>query len=84
MLDAATVVDLALDHEDEAWVTSMTTNRVPMGTRLAVSLHRRNTAEDKTGMTEICVTSSATEMHAAELKTSVKSASALNRSSVKK
>jgi hypothetical protein len=55
-----------------------------MGTRLAVSLHRRNTAEDKTGMTEICVTSSATEMHAAELKTGIKSASTLNRSSVKK
>jgi hypothetical protein len=39
MLDAATVVDLALDREGEARVMSMTTNRVPMGTRLVVSLH---------------------------------------------
>jgi hypothetical protein len=65
-------------------VMSMTTGRVLMGTRQAVSLHQRNTAEDETRMTEICMTSSAAEMHMLGLKTSVRSASALNRSNVKK
>jgi hypothetical protein len=65
-------------------VTSVTTNRVLIGTRLVVSLHRRNAAEDETGMTEICVTSSAAEMHVARLKTSARSASTLNTSNVKK
>jgi hypothetical protein len=55
-----------------------------MGTRQAVSLHQRNAAEDETKMNEICVKSSTTEMHAAGLKTGVKSMSALNRSNVKK
>jgi hypothetical protein len=65
-------------------VMSMATGRVPMGPQLAVSLHRRNAAEDETGMTKICVTSSTAEMHMAILKTGARSASALNRSSMKK
>jgi hypothetical protein len=65
-------------------VRSLTTGRVLMGTQQAVTLHRRNVAEDKTGMTKICETSSAAEMHAAGLKTGIRSMSTLNRSSVKK
>jgi hypothetical protein len=65
-------------------VMSMTTGRVPMGTRLAVSLHQRNAIEDETGMTETCMKSFASEMHATGLKTGARSMSALNRSSVKK
>jgi hypothetical protein len=63
---------------------SMTIGRVPTRTQLAVSLHRRNAAEDETGMTETCATSSVVEMHVAGLKTGTSSASALNRSSIKK
>jgi hypothetical protein len=55
-----------------------------MGTRQAVSLHWRNMAEGETGMTEICMTSSAAEMYAAESETGVRSVSVLNRSSAKK
>jgi hypothetical protein len=65
-------------------VMSVTTGRVPMGTRLAVSLHQRNMTKDEIRMNEICATSSVIEMHVARLKTSAISASALNRSSVKK
>jgi hypothetical protein len=65
-------------------VTSMTTGRVLTGTQQAVSLHRRNVAEDKAGMIEICATSSVAEMHVTGLKTGVRSTSALNRSNVKK
>jgi hypothetical protein len=63
---------------------SMTTSKVPMGTRLAISLHQRNAVKDETGMTEICATSFTVEMHAAGLKTSARSMSTLNRSNVKK
>jgi hypothetical protein len=65
-------------------VMSMTIDIVPMGTRLAVSLHRRNAAKNEIGMTEICVTSSTVEMHVAGLKTDARRVSTLNRSSVKK
>jgi hypothetical protein len=65
-------------------VMSLSTSRVSMGTLQAVSLHRRNADEDETRMTEICVMSSATEMHTAGLKTGIRSASSLNRSSMKK
>jgi hypothetical protein len=65
-------------------VTSMTMGSVLTGTRQAVSLHQRSMFEDKTGMTEICATSSTVEMHTVGLKTGVRSVSALNRSSVKK
>jgi hypothetical protein len=71
---------MRMKHE----VMRMTTDRVPMGTQLAVSLHQRNVAEDKTGMTVTCVMSSTTEMHTAGLRTSARSTSALNGSSVKK
>jgi hypothetical protein len=59
---------------------SLTTDRVCVGTRLAVSLHRRNAAEGETRMIEICVTSSAAKMHATGSKTGFRSMSALNRS----
>jgi hypothetical protein len=65
-------------------VTSLTTGRVSTGTRQAVSFHQGNMAEGETGTTEICTMSSAAEMHAAGLKTDVRSVSALNRSSMKK
>jgi hypothetical protein len=54
-------------------VMSLTTDRVSMGTRQAVSLHQRNMTEDETGMTEICVTSSAAKMHVAGSKTGIRS-----------
>jgi hypothetical protein len=62
----------------------MTTGKVVTWTCQAVPLHQRNAVEDKTGMIEICMTSSTAEMHAVGLKTSIRSVSALNRSSVKK
>jgi hypothetical protein len=71
---------MRMKHE----VTSMTTGRVPMGTRLAVSVHQRNTTEYETGMTEIYATSSVAEMHVVRLKTGARSVSALNRRCVKK
>jgi hypothetical protein len=65
-------------------VTSLTTGRVNTGTQQAVSLHRRNTVEDETEMIDICMMSSAVEMHMTGLKSGIRSASALNKSSVKK
>jgi hypothetical protein len=65
-------------------VTRMTIGRVPMGTRLAVSLHRRSADEGEAGMTEFCMMSSTIEMHVVGLKAGARSVSALNRSSVKK
>jgi hypothetical protein len=65
-------------------VTSLTTSRVLAGTRQVVSLHQRNVTKDETGMTEICATSSAVEIHADGSKTDVRRMSASNRSSVKK
>jgi hypothetical protein len=63
-------------------VMSLTTNRVRAGTQPAISLHRRNVAEGRIGMTEICVTSSAVEMHVTGLTTSVRSVSALSKNNV--
>jgi hypothetical protein len=65
-------------------VTSPATGRVLIWTRQAVSLHRRNTAEDETGMTEICAMSSTAEMHTDKLKIGARRLSALNRSTMKK
>jgi hypothetical protein len=62
----------------------MTTGRACMGTQQEVSLYRRNAVEGQTGMTEICMTSSATEMHAVQSKTGIKTVSILNRSGTKK
>jgi hypothetical protein len=62
----------------------LTTGRVCVGTRQAVSLHRRNVAEDEIEMTKIYAMSSAAEMHALGSKIDVRSASALNRGSIKK
>jgi hypothetical protein len=64
-------------------VMIMTTHRVCMGTRQAVSLHRRNADEGETGMTEICMMSSVAEMHVTRSKTGVRSVSVLNRSNTK-
>jgi hypothetical protein len=71
---------MRMKHE----VMSMTPGRVPMGTWLVVSLHRRNVAEDEIRMAKICMTSSTAEMHATGLKTGARSMIALNRSNVKK
>jgi hypothetical protein len=65
-------------------VTSLTTRRVHVGTRQAVSLHQRNAAEDETEMTEICAMSYVVEMHVAGSKIDVRSMSTLNRRSMKK
>jgi hypothetical protein len=65
-------------------VMSLTTGRVSTWTWQAVSLHWRNATEDETEMIESCATSSATKMHVARSKISVRSMSALNRSSMKK
>jgi hypothetical protein len=65
-------------------VMSLTIGKVLIGTHQAISLHQRNTAEDETEMIEICVMSSAAEMHATGLKTGIRSVSAVNRSSVNK
>jgi hypothetical protein len=65
-------------------VMSLTCGKVQTETQKAVSLHKRNTAEDEIGMIEICVTSSVEGMHAARSKIGVRSASALNMSNVKK
>jgi hypothetical protein len=65
-------------------VKNLTTDRIHMGTQQEVSLHQRNTAEDETGMIEICIMSSAAEMQAIASKISVRSPSAFNRRSMKK
>jgi hypothetical protein len=65
-------------------VMSLTTNRVRAGTQLTLSLHQRNAAKGEIGMNEICAMSSAAKMHANGSKPSVRSASALNRSDVKR
>jgi hypothetical protein len=65
-------------------VTSLTTGRVHVGTQLAFSHHQRNAAEGKTRMIETCMISSTSKMHIARLKTDVRSASAMNRSNVKR
>jgi hypothetical protein len=78
------VVDPMLDRDDEARGHEPDPRQSPHGDSQEVSLHWRNTAEDETGMTEICTMPSTTEMHTARLKTSSRSASALNRSSMKK
>jgi hypothetical protein len=65
-------------------VKIMTTARVRTGTRLAVSLHQRNTAVGETGITMTCMTSSIAEMHNIGSRTSVRSVSALIRSNVKR
>jgi hypothetical protein len=62
----------------------MTVGRVHSKSRQAVSLHQSNAAEGETGMTEICMMSSTTEMHVAGSKISIRSMSVFNRSSAKK
>jgi hypothetical protein len=63
-------------------VMSLTTDRVHMGTRPAVSLHRRNATEGGIGISEICVAPSAAEMHAIELTTDTRRVSALSKNDV--
>jgi hypothetical protein len=57
-------------------VTSLTTDRVRVGTRPAVSLHQRNAAEGGIEMIKICATSSAAELHTTRLTTDARSVSA--------
>jgi hypothetical protein len=57
---------------------SLTTDRVCMVTRPAVSLPRRNTTDGGIGMIEICSMSFATEMHMIGLITDAMRVSALS------
>jgi hypothetical protein len=59
----------------ETRVTMMTNGRVPMGTRLAASLHRRSVVE----ATVTYTMSSMAEMHVAESKAGVEIRSVMNR-----
>jgi hypothetical protein len=63
-------------------VTSLTTDRVHVGTRPVVSLHQRNTVEGGIGMTDICMASSATELHMTGLIAGIRSVSALSKNDV--
>jgi hypothetical protein len=65
-------------------VTMMTTGRVLVGTWPVASLHRRSAIEDTTETTVTYVTSSATEMHVAELKTGAKIGSMKSKNSAMK
>jgi hypothetical protein len=60
-------------------VMSLTTDRVCAGAHPTISLHQRNTAKDRIGMTEICATSSVEEMHTIGLTTGARSVSALSK-----
>jgi hypothetical protein len=79
MLDTTTVVDPTLDRDDKARGHEPDHRQSPHGDSTS-SL----TPPDETRMTEICVMSSVAEMHMAGLKTGVRSASALNKNSMKK
>jgi hypothetical protein len=59
----------------EIGVTKMTTDRVPMGTRTATSLHQRSTAKGVAETTVTCATSSAADMHKVRLRTGTESGS---------
>jgi hypothetical protein len=63
----------------ETGVWSLTTGRVPMGIRPAVSLYRRSAAEGMVRTIATCVMSSAAEMHATGSKTSTKNESAQSK-----
>jgi hypothetical protein len=62
----------------------ITTGKAVVGTRLAASLHWRSVAEDATGITVTYATSSASEMHVAELKADPKIRSMKRKNSVMK
>jgi predicted ABC-type sugar transport system permease subunit len=62
----------------------MTTSIVPVEIRLVALLHRRSMVEGMAGTTVACVMSSATEMHAAGLKTGAEIESMMSRSSAMK
>jgi predicted MFS family arabinose efflux permease len=63
----------------ETRVMSLTTRRVPIGTRLVESLHWRSAVERMVGTTATCVTSSVIEMHAVGSKNGAESESASSR-----
>jgi hypothetical protein len=63
-------------------VTSLTTDRVDVGTQPAVSLLQRSMTEGMIGMTETCAISSAVEMHMAGLTTGARSTSASSKTDV--
>jgi hypothetical protein len=62
----------------------MTTRKAFVGTRPAASLHWRSVAKDATGITVTYATSSASEMHVAELKADPKIRSVKRKNSVMK
>jgi hypothetical protein len=84
MLDVATVVDPTLDHDDEARGHELDHRQSQHGDSASNLTLPEEWVDDKTETTEICVTSSAAEMHTVGSKTSIRSVSASNRSSVKK
>jgi hypothetical protein len=55
-----------------------------MGTRLAVSLPRRNVVKGRIGMIKICMMSSAEEMHETRLTTGARSMSVSSKNDVMK
>jgi hypothetical protein len=65
-------------------VMTLNIGRVHTGTRLVVSLHRRNVAKGGTRMIETCMMSSIAKTHVARSKSGIRSASALNRSDMKR
>jgi hypothetical protein len=64
--------------------TMMTTRKAFRGTQPAASLHRRSAAEDAIETTTTYVTSSTTEIHAADLKTGVEIGSVKGKNSAMK
>jgi hypothetical protein len=60
-------------------VTSLTIDRVRVGTRPIVSFHQRNVAQGRIGMTKICMTSFTAEMHMTRLKTGARSVNTLSK-----
>jgi hypothetical protein len=76
MLDAAIVENPTSSTETEGGVRTLTTTRAYTRTWPATSLHPRSAIEIR--MEGTCGTSSATEMHATELKTGAKSETTLS------
>jgi hypothetical protein len=66
----------------ETGVTSLTTDRVIVGTWTVASLNQRSTAEGVGETITTCAMSSAVEIHATGLRIGAESKSALNRNNV--
>jgi hypothetical protein len=84
MLDTATVVDLALDHDDKARGQDLDHRQIPQEDLASVLTTSVEVAAGEIGITMTCVMSSAAEMRKVGLRTDVRSTSALIRSDVKR